>query len=251
MAQFYKKSFREATGLSLDLRSSDEAVECRRAGRELPASASGGVDSRGAHSATAINLKEAGLDVSPGNCDEVGGKEDLAVPIVFNSAVIGHLVVSEPADGDSGSVENQRLRGAVALAAYFSEQLSRLAGELELVERGAEPIGILRARKFIQENLTARLSLSKVARQAALSESHFCRVFKTHTGLTLTEYVTRRRIAQAKRELLRASLRITEVAFMVGFQSLSQFNRSFVRVEGCSPSRFRADRIQEYEKLSA
>ena len=82
-----------------------------------------------------------------------------------------------------------------------------------------------------------------MARQAGLSESHFCRLFKESTGLTLTDYVNRCRIDWAKRELLKPEARISEIAFMIGYQSLSQFNRSFARIVGQSPTLYRRERL--------
>ena len=61
--------------------------------------------------------------------------------------------------------------------------------------------------------------------------------------LTLTDYVNRCRIDWAKRELLKPEERISEIAFMVGYQSLSQFNRSFARIVGQSPTVYRRERL--------
>ena len=98
--------------------------------------------------------------------------------------------------------------------------------------------------KFIAENLDQALPLGQVARQAGLSESHFCRLFKESSGLTLTDYVNRCRIDWAKRELMRPEARVSEIAFLVGYQSLSQFNRSFARIVGLSPTNYRRDLLE-------
>ena len=70
---------------------------------------------------------------------------------------------------------------------------------------------------------------------------HFCKVFKKTTGLKFTDYVARLRLEDAKAQLLNPSRRISEVAYDVGFQSLTQFNRMFKRVFGESPTEFRAN----------
>ena len=140
-------------------------------------------------------------------------------------------------------VDPQRYGSIVTLLNSFAEQLSRHAEELATVQEGREPEAIAKARHFVHSHLDESLPLPMVARQAGLSESHFCRVFKEVTGLTLTDYITRCRIGWAKRELLRPAARISEVAFKVGFQSLSQFNRSFARLVGCSPSAYRGKKI--------
>lgn len=143
------------------------------------------------------------------------------------------------------TVSPERYQSMVTLLISFGEQLSRHAEDLATMQEGREPEAIARARQFIHANLDEALALPVVARHAGLSESHFCRVFKEVVGLTLTEYVTRCRISWAKRELLRPAARISEIAFKVGFQSLSQFNRSFARLTGCSPSAYRIKRIEK------
>jgi len=78
-----------------------------------------------------------------------------------------------------------------------------------------------------------------VAKASGASVFHFCKVFHKATGLTFTDYVARVRLDDAKTELLNPSRRISEVAYDVGFQSLTQFNRTFKRVFGQSPTKFR------------
>ncbi|MEK7782224.1 MAG: helix-turn-helix transcriptional regulator [Verrucomicrobiota bacterium] len=60
--------------------------------------------------------------------------------------------------------------------------------------------------------------------------------FRKATGLSFTEFVSRTRVEQAKKLLLNPNLRISEVAFAVGFQSISNFNRMFKRIVGRSPT---------------
>lgn len=146
---------------------------------------------------------------------------------------------------ETQTVDPQRYSSIVTLLTNFAEQLSRQAENLATVQDGREPEAVAKARHFVHAHLDESLPLPMVARQAGLSESHFCRVFKDVTGLTLTDYITRCRIGWAKRELLRPAARISEVAFKVGFQSLSQFNRSFARLAGCSPSAFRNKALAE------
>ena len=68
---------------------------------------------------------------------------------------------------------------------------------------------------------------------------HFCKVFHKATGLKFTDYVARLRLEDARHQLLNPNLRISEIAYEVGFQSLTQFNRTFKRVFGQSPTEFR------------
>jgi len=140
-------------------------------------------------------------------------------------------------------VDPERYQSMVTLLATFADQLGRHAERLAIISDGSEPAAVARARKFIDKTLADPLPLPLVARHAGLSESHFCRVFKESTGLTLTDYVNRRRIEWAKLELLKPEARVSEIAFHIGYQSLSQFNRSFARFTGNSPTNFRREEL--------
>ncbi len=137
------------------------------------------------------------------------------------------------------AVEGPRYEGVVALLATFSEHLERQVEELLLVEDNSEPESVRKAREFIQANLREPLHLPEVAAHAGVSQHHFSRLFKSSTGLSFTGYVARCRIELAKAELLKPDARVTEIAFDIGFQSLSQFNRSFSRIVGETPTQYR------------
>jgi AraC-like DNA-binding protein len=146
---------------------------------------------------------------------------------------------------ETRSVEPERYASMITLLQSFADQLGRHAESLQIIEEGREPAAIAKARRYIHDHLDDPLPLGAVAHEAGLSESHFCRLFKEATGLTLTDYVNRCRIERAKKELLRSDRRISEVAFEVGYQSLSQFNRSFAKITGQSPSNWRRERLEE------
>jgi AraC-like DNA-binding protein len=106
---------------------------------------------------------------------------------------------------------------------------------------------ITRAKDFIEKNQGDDLSLASVAGAVNASTFYFCKMFKKATGLTFTEYLGRVRVEKAKSFLLNPHLRVSEVAFEVGFQSLSQFNRVFKRITGLSPTEYR-DRLPQHSK---
>jgi AraC-like DNA-binding protein len=64
-------------------------------------------------------------------------------------------------------------------------------------------------------------------------------MFKKVTGINFTDYLSRVRVEKAKNLLLNPNLRISEIAFEVGFQSLTHFNRVFKNIVGQSPSEYR------------
>ena len=111
----------------------------------------------------------------------------------------------------------------------------------------AEPVEIWKARKFIEEHSGEELSLSKVAKAVNISANHLSEKFKHVTGVNFVDYIARTRFERACHFLLNSNLRISEIAFAVGFQSLSQFNRVFKRLARKSPSQYR-DKLSNGEK---
>jgi AraC-like DNA-binding protein len=104
----------------------------------------------------------------------------------------------------------------------------------------AEPVEIWKARSFIEEQSGEQLSLRKVAKAVNISANHLSEKFKQVTGTNFVEYVARTRFEKACGLLQCVDLRISEIAFAVGFQSLSQFNRVFKKLSGKSPTAYRA-----------
>lgn len=115
----------------------------------------------------------------------------------------------------------------------------------------AEPVDIWKARKFIEQHLGEPLSLTKVARAVNINATHLSEKFKQVTGINFVEYVARTRFEKACHLLKDVNPRISEIAFAVGFQSLSQFNRVFKRLGGTSPTEFRASRAAGSKRTRA
>lgn len=136
-------------------------------------------------------------------------------------------------------VSAERYESVVTLLRVFARQLGDTAAGLLLKATPQEPDAVRRARHYVRDNLTDRITLEDVAQHAGLSQHHFSRLFRQSTGLTLTDYINRSRIEAARQLLLKADARVSEVAYEVGYQSLSQFNRSFLRITGRSPLDYR------------
>lgn len=141
--------------------------------------------------------------------------------------------------GKTPAVTAERSEALSTMLRLFAAQLGEYGEKLFLQTVDTDPDAVRKARQFILNHLTSPMTLDEVAQHAGVSPFHFCKIFKRATGLTFTEFVNRARVEHAKRLLLKPQSRITEVAYDVGFQSLSQFNRSFRRVTAQSPSEFR------------
>jgi AraC-like DNA-binding protein/ligand-binding sensor protein len=127
----------------------------------------------------------------------------------------------------------------VKLLSIFAQHLSMVSNQIAVQQQNAEPPVIAKAKQFIQEHQTEDLSLGQVAKAVNTSTFYFCKMFKKYTGLNFTNYVSRVRIEKAKNLLLNPNLRVSEIAYEVGFQSLTHFNRVFKKILGQSPTEYR------------
>jgi len=139
-------------------------------------------------------------------------------------------------------LSKKQYRSMLRLLEIFGRHLSILSNQLATEKSAAEPPAISRARQFIAKNQGGAICLATVAKAVNTSTFYFCKLFKRTTGLTFTEYLARVRIEKAKALLLEPNRRISEVAYDVGFQSLTHFNRVFRKIEGQSPSNYRQSR---------
>jgi AraC-like DNA-binding protein/ligand-binding sensor protein len=126
------------------------------------------------------------------------------------------------------------------LLQIFAEHLALIGNQIVVQHENAEPPVITKAKSFIRDHLSEPLSLGTVARAVNTSTFYFCKLFKRVTGVNFTDYVSRLRIERAKGLLLNPNLRVSEIAFEVGFQSLTHFNRVFKRIAGESPTEYRS-----------
>ena len=197
------------------------------------------------------------------------GLTETAVPVRLGTEIIGYLRIGQVlrhmlAKSDTTKVSRElerrgvrftaeirkaweknplippdRYNAIVRLLTFFAEQLSALTNQIVLEQQNAEPPLVQKAREYIDKHKMEPLSLAAVAKAAGASVFHFCKVFRKSTGLKFTDYVARVRLEDARTQLLNPNRRISEVAYDVGFQSLTQFNRMFKRVFGQSPTEFR------------
>ena len=95
------------------------------------------------------------------------------------------------------------------------------------------------AIEYIERRLGTEIRVDDVAEAAGFSKFHFCRIFKAETGLTVYEYVQRRRLARGAYLLLHGSVSVLDIALELCFGSQEVFSRAFKRVYGLPPGRYR------------
>jgi len=115
-----------------------------------------------------------------------------------------------------------------------------VTNQIIVQESNVELPVVTRAKEYIRLNQSEDLTLGMVAKAVNTSSFYFCKLFKKSTGVNFTDYVSRVRIEKAKNLLLNPNLRISEIAYEVGFQSLTHFNRVFKRIIGQPPTEYRS-----------
>ncbi|HOX58596.1 MAG TPA: helix-turn-helix domain-containing protein [Candidatus Paceibacterota bacterium] len=271
--QDYERAFTEATGLPVALRAVESWQLPHHGHRnESPFCALVVETSRACASCLQVQERLAAGAVDEAhtvNCP--AGLCDTAVPVRLGDRLIGFLqtgqlfrkapsrkqfqrtlrLVSEwGVNADPRKLErayfatrvvpNKKHEAVVRLLSIFAQHLSMLSNQVVLQQENAEPPVITRAKEYIQQHQTEHLRLGHVARAVNTSTFYFCKMFKQVTGINFTDYLSRVRIEKAKNLLLNPNLRVSEIAFEVGFQSLTHFNRVFKKILGQSPTEYRA-----------
>lgn len=122
-----------------------------------------------------------------------------------------------------------------------SAQLKPLSGAsfLDADPTASAPVRINKLCRYIDEHFKDNIALSEVAEQANLTPQAFCRFFKKSTGKTFVSYLNDVRVREACRMLGTGTFDcISTVAYLCGFNSITNFNRVFRNVIGESPKEY-------------
>ena len=144
-------------------------------------------------------------------------------------------IISELTDRQPGY--QPRVQGLVAallvgmLRIYSQEETETL--------RDSDMSSVAPALDYIHENYMINFPQERLSQLCHLSPTHFRRVFKEEIGISSLEFLHQTRILNSCTLLRSSNLSITEVAWRVGYNSLSSFNRQFSRAMGCSPTAWR------------
>lgn len=132
------------------------------------------------------------------------------------------------------------IRGRDNYSDFVSALMSAFCQRRDKIYQSRRKSIVEQARDYVDAHLDERLQNDQVARALFLNADHLSRAFKKESGLTLSEYISIRRIDRAKLLLLTTQLPVSEVALRVGFQSFSYFSKIFKKRVGVEPSKFRA-----------
>jgi len=152
-------------------------------------------------------------------------------------ALLPIVAAAESARDDGNGAEFEEV--AVRLAGAVSAALVETKRSAHAPSRRDEK-RVAAALRRIEADAEEPLSLSGLARGAAMSPYHFLRTFRAVVGMTPHQFILHTRMHRAAVRLRLTTERISAIAFTAGFGDLSTFNRRFQRTVGLSPSAYRA-----------
>lgn len=136
--------------------------------------------------------------------------------------------------------EREAYQGFLKMLEIFADSLGAASNILRIskAEKTGNP-SAQKAIRHIRQNLERPIRLGEIAKIAGASVRHFSKVFKSETGFTFIDFLTRERVELAKKRIRESNERISDIAFASGFDSIAQFNRAFKRISGEAPSSYR------------
>lgn len=102
---------------------------------------------------------------------------------------------------------------------------------------------IFKAIAYINKNYMNRISLEEVSEHIALSPAYFSSIFKKEMDINFSDYLNKIRIENSKKLLLDSSIKLVDIAYLVGFSSQSYFTKVFKELEGITPGQYRQSNI--------
>ncbi len=109
------------------------------------------------------------------------------------------------------------------------------------------PAGIMPALDYIENNYMQQISIGDLAEMCHWSPTHFRRIFHQMMGIAPLDYLNKTRVIKSCELLCNSSRSILEISGMVGFQSVSSYNRHFLEIMHSSPREYRNQSARENE----
>ena len=171
-------------------------------------------------------------------------REWLKLPVSFalGNRALEWSEFGEEARQLTGLLKRPAFRGKELLVRLSPELSESEEGLPESAEPGGDPLHpklIRTVHDYVRDHLDQELSLGRLAELVHHSPTYLSRLYRRLTGITLFEYITDRRMGEAKRLLRDSRLKIHEIAAAVGYESAPHFTRFFKKQTGLTPQEFR------------
>ncbi|MDF9840834.1 MULTISPECIES: helix-turn-helix domain-containing protein [unclassified Paenibacillus] len=162
--------------------------------------------------------------------------DDLLEEIIRIAAAGGHALPPELADYTIHQVSTLDLNDIEEMLCRIIEQM---AHALEVHRHSKEYVLVQQLIAYMEEHLQHNIGLQDIAAHVNLGVSSVSTIFKEETGTTLYDYLTGLRIEKACELLQGSSLKVAEIAQLVGYQNENSFIRVFRKSKSITPGKFR------------
>ncbi len=159
----------------------------------------------------------------------------LSISLLQDGEQIVSGFFSDNPDGYRSVYKQTNVEQLVNWLAFFEKQL---CGLFESHRRDHKNHIVTDVKKYINEHLDRRLSLNETAAVFGISPNYLSQLFGKYNDMGFSEYINACKVKEARRLLDEGSLKVYEVADMLGFESSFYFSKVFKKVEGVSPTEY-------------
>ena len=145
---------------------------------------------------------------------------------------------------EEGFLAVQELFSILYELSKFDDARELATSSFAKVEVDSDSRRILKVKNYIDDHYKEEMNLELLASHAGMTPTAFSRYFKLRTGKNLSEYIVDIRLGHAARLLVDTTDSVSEICWATGFNTLSNFNRLFLKRKGCTPTEFR----KKYQK---
>ena len=157
------------------------------------------------------------------------------------SALLSEMMADLADNSPAGTIYGESL--ANALAVYLLRRYAVRRVKPVIYKGGLTGSRLRRVLDYITAKLDENISLTELASIAGMSPHYFSELFKLSTGRAPHNYVLMQRIERAKQQLRDPQRSVIDAGLDAGFQNPSHFARMFRKLEGTTPSKYRAEHI--------
>lgn len=137
------------------------------------------------------------------------------------------------------AIKIEKVKNSHELSELYNEMFAEYCDQVLKFSTQRYSRLIKKAIDFININLQRNFTLNELADEIYTNPSHLSRQFKKETNETITDFINRKRISEAKRILLSSDRQITDIANMLGYNDINYFTKVFKKFTGTTPSAFK------------
>ena len=139
---------------------------------------------------------------------------------------------------------SQLIEILVELSANYTARPLSQQTQFHLPHSASEQARINQVIAYIMDHLDQSLTVNRLANYCFMVPQAFCRWFRKHTGFSFITYLNKTRIEAACQILLTSDIAVKQIAYQVGYESISHFNRTFKKYTGHSPLGFKREYLR-------